>query len=327
MINANKPFKEDKIMKSIVFIIPYFGKFPNYFKLWLESCRYNSTIDFLIFTNDKTYFEFPANVKVNYISFDDLKKLIQSKYDFEIVLPKAYKLCDFKPAYGEIFQDYIKEYDYWGYCDIDLIWGDIRKFITDDILTKNKRILTHGHCTVIENSKAVNAYYRTLPTFNYVTFKRAFTTPMSKFFDEWNITEGGGTSYIFKDNNIPMYDETTMFDINYTKGNFKSGRRNDNGKKQYYLFDNGKLYQVSSYGKVEGMYAHFQKRKLIIDKDLNYSNYFLISPYYVTSNRKMFKPYWFRKRKFEINFQIYRIKSHIVRERMRKKLRKVETND
>jgi len=307
-------------MKSIVFIIPYFGELPNYFKLWLESCRFNSTINFLIFTDDKTPFDYPPNVNVNYVTFDELKNMIQSNYDFDIVLPKPYKLCDYRPAYGEIFKDYINNYDYWGYCDIDIIWGNIRKFITDDILINHKRILTHGHCTIIENSKEVNAYYRTLPTFNYITYKQAFTTPMSKFFDEWGIHEGGGTSYIFADNCISMFDETTMFDINYSKGSFKSSRRNDNGKNQYYLFDNGKLYQVNNDGKVEGLYAHFQKRALIIDNDLDYSKYYLISPYYVTSKKNKFNDYWLRKRKFEIDYQIYRIKSHISRERMRRRL-------
>ena len=31
---------------------------------------------------------------------------------FEVVAKTGYKLCDFKPAYGHIFFDYIKEYDF-----------------------------------------------------------------------------------------------------------------------------------------------------------------------------------------------------------------------
>ena len=309
-------------MKSIVFIIPYFGKLPKYFKLWLESCRSNPTVDFLLFTDDNSDFNYPSNVKVIYTSFFELRDMIQAHYDFKIALPKPYKLCDFKPAYGEIFQDYIKEYDYWGYCDIDLIWGNIRKFITDDILISNKRILTHGHCTLIENSKDVNSYYRTLPTFNYLTYKQAFSNPLSKCYDEWNISEGGGTSFVFKDNNVAMYDETIMFDIDFTKGYYRSSRRNDNGRKQYYMFDNGRVFQISANNKVEGLYAHFQKRNLKIDSCLNYKHYFLISPYYATSNNNLSKSYWLKKRTFEFCYLINRIKLKMEKEKTKRKLRK-----
>lgn len=307
-------------MKSIIFIIPYFGKLPNYFKLWLESCRYNPTIDFLLFIDDKTCFDFPPNVKINYTTFDEIKMMIQSNYDFKIVLPRPYKLCDFRPAYGEIFEDYIKNYDYWGYCDIDLIWGDIRKFVTDEILTKYKRLFTHGHCTIMENSKDVNAYYRELPTFDILNYKSEFQTPLSKCFDERNIDEIGGTVNIFIKNNIPMYDETTMFDINFSKGNFISYLRNDNGKNQYYKYCNGKLYQISSNGNIEGMYVHFQKRNLKIDDSLNYNKYFLIAPYYVSSDSNKFKKYFIKKKLFEFNFFKNKIISHFKREKLRNKV-------
>ena len=36
---------------KIAFVIPYFGKFPNYFELWEHSAAYNKDIDFLIFTD------------------------------------------------------------------------------------------------------------------------------------------------------------------------------------------------------------------------------------------------------------------------------------
>ena len=35
-------------MKKGVLILPYFGKFNNYFPLFLKSCGYNPSYDFLI---------------------------------------------------------------------------------------------------------------------------------------------------------------------------------------------------------------------------------------------------------------------------------------
>ena len=39
-------------MQQIVCIITYMGKYPWYFPNYLHSCRYNPTIDFLIFTDN-----------------------------------------------------------------------------------------------------------------------------------------------------------------------------------------------------------------------------------------------------------------------------------
>ena len=126
---------------KIALVIPYFGKFNNYFELFLKSCEKNPTVIWFIFTDDKSKYDYPANVIVTYMTFNELKDNIQSLYDFDILLDTPYDLCDFKVAYGEVFKNYLKEYDYWGYCDNDMIFGDIRKFITDDIFEKYNKIL------------------------------------------------------------------------------------------------------------------------------------------------------------------------------------------
>ena len=69
-------------MKTICYIIPYFGKLPINFDLWLNSCATNPTINWLIFTNDKRTFNYPQNVRVEYMEFDDFKKKVQNHFDF-----------------------------------------------------------------------------------------------------------------------------------------------------------------------------------------------------------------------------------------------------
>lgn len=38
--------------------------------------------------------------------------------------------------YGSVFKDWIKEdeYSHWGYCDLDVVYGKISLFITQDML-------------------------------------------------------------------------------------------------------------------------------------------------------------------------------------------------
>ena len=97
-------------------IVPYFGKLPEIFPIWLKSCSTNKDIEWLIITDDTSKYNYPKNVDVNYISWEDIKLRIQKLYDFEIILDKPYKLCDYRVAYGEIFEEELEKYDFWGYC-------------------------------------------------------------------------------------------------------------------------------------------------------------------------------------------------------------------
>lgn len=134
---------------SICLVVLYFGKLPNYFNLWLTSCKYNKTINFLLFIDDETKYDYPDNVKVIYTTFENIKNQIQSKFDFNISLKKPYKLCDYKPAYGYIFNEYLEKYDLWGHCDLDVIFGNLRKFLSEEILMQNDKIYRHRSFFII----------------------------------------------------------------------------------------------------------------------------------------------------------------------------------
>ena len=146
-------------MKRIAFIIPYFGKFNSYFELFLKSCEYNSTVDFLLFTDNKEKYNYPANVKVHYTTLQKLKNEFQNKIDFLISLDRPYKLCDYKPLYGHLFADYLTGYDFWGFCDTDLIFGNIRKFYTDEMLDRYDKIGIFGHASIIRNNNDINQIF------------------------------------------------------------------------------------------------------------------------------------------------------------------------
>ena len=96
-------------MKKICFIIPYFSDvFPAYFSYFLKSASWNESIDFLIFSNAQLPVEV-KNVKTILFSLQDFNKLASEKLQLNIALTKPYKLCDFKPTYGLVFEDYIKK--------------------------------------------------------------------------------------------------------------------------------------------------------------------------------------------------------------------------
>ena len=122
-------------MKSIALVNVFFGKFPWYFNFFLKSCSTNPTVNFLIFTDQERPKNCPANVEFIPFSLKQFNSLASERLNLKIEIKYAYKLCDFKPAYGIILSDYLKDYEYWGITDIDLIFGRIREFITDEMLT------------------------------------------------------------------------------------------------------------------------------------------------------------------------------------------------
>lgn len=116
-------------MSKIAIVICYYGSFPWYFPYFLHSCKFNPTIDFLIFTDISYEREIPKNVYFINLSIEEVKTIASKKLGFRVNIDFPYKLCDFKPAYGYIFSDYIDGYQFWGQSDIDVIYGDMMNFL------------------------------------------------------------------------------------------------------------------------------------------------------------------------------------------------------
>lgn len=241
---------------SICIIGVYFGKLPTYFNLWLKSCACNTDINFLIVTDNELY-NLPANVTSIKMTLSDMKLLADKKLGLNSSLTTPYKCCDFKAVYGNIFCEYIKEYDFWGHCDFDLIFGDIRKFITDNVLEKYDKIFDLGHLALYRNTDKVNSYYK-LPGSRYDYFK-VFTTLDNYAFDERNCIY-----QIYKKNALPMYENIDYLDIHSIFTRFKAAHNIKNYINQVFYWENGKVIMAyKKRGKIlcdEYIYIHFQKR-------------------------------------------------------------------
>ena len=199
-----------KNKKKAIFLLPYFGKLPNYFQLYLQSCKYNKDFDWLIITDDLTRYEYPLNVKVVIRTFEEIRELIQSKFDFVISLDRPYKLCDFRPAYGYIFQDYIIGYGFWGSVDPDCIWGDLNKYITWDILDRFDKLFLLGHLTLYRNTMENNRIFM-YPLNGLERFKEVFMSPKAQQFDE---AEGNNSiNDIYSYYHIPVYEDKNRADV------------------------------------------------------------------------------------------------------------------
>lgn len=155
-------------MKRIAQIIPYFGKWPEWMPLYLYSCSRNQMIDFIFYTDCEflpEYFnnEYRQNLIYHKCSFEEYTRLVSDRLGIDYNPVNAYKLTDLKPFLGLIHADILSDYDWWGFGDIDLVYGDMSKLINERNMKRYSLLTTHnyhiaGHCTFMRN----NDYYRNL---------------------------------------------------------------------------------------------------------------------------------------------------------------------
>lgn len=254
---------------SIAIIVPYFGKFNHYFPLWLLSCQYNPTINWIMLTDDHTAYDYPDNVKVIFTTFPETVKRIQSYFDFPISLSNPYQLCEFKVCYGEVFQEYLKDFDFWGFCDVDLIWGDLRAHLPEEVLNEYDKISWRGHFSLIRNTATNNKIYRS-PYEGAEIYKCSLgnKTVFQCSFEEGLIND------LFELNNLKVYTALIFADLKIRPYNFSLLHFDDSeaykNEHQIFSWNKGKLtrhYVQNDEMKCESFaYIHFLKRPMELKK-------------------------------------------------------------
>lgn len=244
----------------------YFGRLPNMFGIWKKTCEKNSEFDFLIFTDQKVDSD-EENIHVYNCSLSDVKKLAEIKLNIEkISLNTAYKLCDYKPMYGLIFADYLEKYDFWGMCDIDMVFGDLGKFITEEVLSRYEKIYQLGHLTLYRNNNVVNKRFMSE---GYCDWKYVIKTDKHCRLCERGMMEK------YAKLGIEAYLSRDYADISKIHKRFQLSRwlvpRTEIDKHKYQLFyyENGSVYRAIWENKTiiteEFNYIHLQKRKIRVD--------------------------------------------------------------
>lgn len=274
-------------MFDYIVFCPYFGKLPSYFNLWLNSCKYNKKIKFVVFTDDKTVksLKLPINVEIEYVSFAEFKNMIQNKFEFAISLKTPYKLCDYKPTYGYIFEDMLGKCKYWGFCDLDMIFGDILKFFPQSS-EKYDKISVLGHLSFIKNDYNLNRAFM-LDSNSKINYIDILSNDYHFGFDEIG---DYGINAIFLKNNFNIFNyENTIADISCARRGmslaiYKNGTFNVDEKPRIFYFENGKIfsatfnYKLNEFERKEYSYVHFQKRKMMNFNVESEANSFAILP-------------------------------------------------
>jgi hypothetical protein len=237
-------------------IVPHFGERPSYLPLVLRSMACNPDVHWLMFT-DRPVPAAPANLEVRVCAFSDLASRIQGHFDFDVSLEQPYKLCDFRPAFGEIFHEELAGYDFWGHSDLDVVFGRIRRHLPPEAFEADK-VLFQGNFALYRNTPEAASWFR--HEVGKVSYRDAFTTPEAMHFDEW-----AGIYYVVEDLGVPAWHDDVIFDLSFhmyrTRDEAADGR-----DPRRYAWEDGEVceYRIEG-GRVlrrTALLVHLQKRTM-----------------------------------------------------------------
>jgi uncharacterized protein DUF6625 len=240
---------------SMRLVVPHFGDRPSWFPLVVRSMASNPDVHWLLYT-EKPVADAPPNVTVQLCEFEDLAARIRAHFAFEICLERPYKLCDFRPAFGEIFAAELAGYDFWGHSDLDVIFGRIRDHLPPAAFRADK-ILFQGNFALYRNTPEAARWYR--HEAGKISYYDVMTTPEARHFDEW-----GGIYWLLDDLGVRSWQEEAIFDLSFaeyrTRAESASGRR-----PRRYAWEDGEVceYTLGRDGRVErrtALLVHIQKR-------------------------------------------------------------------
>jgi hypothetical protein len=165
-------------------LIPYFGRWPFWMPFFLQTCKRNADIDWLFFSDCGTPDDLPDNVQIVPISFVDYCQLVSERLGIPFKPANPYKLCDIKPALGHIHAEHLADVDFWGFSDIDLVYGQLRGYFSEERLARYDLLSTHarrvsGHLCLLRNNERMRQAFMRVPG-----WQACFEDPEHRAFDE-----------------------------------------------------------------------------------------------------------------------------------------------
>ncbi|HEY5892234.1 MAG TPA: DUF6625 family protein [Chthoniobacterales bacterium] len=134
---------------KIALFTAWFGGWKGWINLHLETCARNPGVTwFFLHDQPSLPANRPPNVRFVRTSLADIALRYERLTGRPIRLAVPYKACDLKPLFGPLFPELLAGYSWWGYCDNDLLCGDIGRFVTAGDLSHYDVITSHV-CTII----------------------------------------------------------------------------------------------------------------------------------------------------------------------------------
>lgn len=174
-------------------LLPWYGAWPDYLPLFLDGCRRNPGFEVCLLGDAPPPGNLPPSVRFSRLPLAELVGRISAATGCAANIPRPYKLCDVRPAFGLALADYLSGREFWGFGDLDLVWGDLKLFASPRILQNVDIFCVYkpfvsGAFTLIRNTPVMNELFLRSPD-----WKRVFTSEEYFNFDE--CAKGWGALY------------------------------------------------------------------------------------------------------------------------------------
>lgn len=281
-----KKLLKNSSSRRIYLFIPYYGALSNYFQLYLDSLGINADILTVFFVTDLdiSSYKLPPNLVHIKMEMNELKNRLSSfiykTYNKHVrldnLLKFVYKLVDVKILYPILFSDYlsdhnIKDTDYVGWGDCDLIYGKLSNFID---FKEDYGIIGgwNGHFTAILNKESFKNNVTTIPNYfeiltdnskAYIADEIAYREPLKKYLKDFKIKMFPMSKYFcdiippcFYHLSRPNHKEyqVNFYDLYNTQKNIKHVYFDKINAKLMVSYEDGETRETT--------YAHLQKRKM-----------------------------------------------------------------
>ena len=155
---------------KIALVVVYFGPWPPWFPAFVHSCRFNPHVDWYFFSDTTPPSHGAPNLKFIHLSMTEFNTAAGAVLGVPVSMSHPRKVCDFRPAYGHLFETYLVGYDFWGHCDLDVVWGDLGRFVTEEILRSHSVVSARkhvmcGHFSLYANEPHLNLLYKRIPDY------------------------------------------------------------------------------------------------------------------------------------------------------------------
>jgi len=283
--------------RRIWLYLPYFGAFPNYFQLYLDSLGNNADClsIFLMTDNSLSGYRCPDNLIPIPMTLGTLKKkfarFIGDEFCVDVrpdaLLKHPHKLTDFKIMYPALFCDIgdrhgVTGEDFVGWGDCDVIYGRFSDFLDMDI---DYHVIGgfHGHLTAFRNIASFRTLFRKTENLlallidekNNLVDEVAFRKPLLDFMEQNRYTMFYINRY-FCDIIPECFFGLFRTDHAQRKKNFFDGYHADKEIRHLYCDREGRITVIYDDGDSRpSIYCHLQKRDMALNFDRTENGYYI----------------------------------------------------
>lgn len=173
---------------TVKVVIPHFGPAPAWFDLFLISCRTNPSIEWLLLMENVPDVWTPDNVEIQQMSFNTYRMMVSEHLNIHYQAESPEQLNNLKPALGWVHAEQTKGFDYVGIGDLNVIYGDLRYFLTPQVL-ESDFVSTHSNALsseffLMKNTDSVLNLFRILPDWEQTFLSPGSNPPQSEAFTQ-----------------------------------------------------------------------------------------------------------------------------------------------